>query len=384
MTPVYFLSRTLFITWLMLSFQPSLTAQQTAALDVTGKMTVIPPGGIFKNPGLSKLDPVSRNATNKSLNDILNIISKSPAIYPAKGFDVKRSLAINPPSKFTGTIRVDMDVKLLLYQLYKKKGVDIPEPEGESSSTIFFFTNNLEFITNGASYYGDVCRKLKFPIFFNQLPISDSTADYMELNFGSSAFTSKFHDFRVRILTRNNKPLFVPLTRKDYLTFLKAFELNRAAEDQGVIDEMKKSIPEYEAAMKNKVTTEEIKKVYENAIKDIQDKKIPQYQQSREEHKQKAQQYNDQISRMPAQEAAFPAYIGEDYMSPLGKYGRRDGHALYKVNPDYYDPKLPVSTIQVIVISYWYHDLLTSSYMKKKVADIFYGIDFHRLKETLR
>jgi hypothetical protein len=124
-----------------------------------------------------------------------------------------------------------------------------------------------------AGNYWKACSELKLPLFFEEIPLSDSTSDYISFKFAG-------HD--IRMVLANNEPFFVPLTRKEFVQFLIARGAQALKDDQEALEASHKS----KATITKLMATEnESDKAYSaSSLKSI-DYEIGQWQKNIEQQK---------------------------------------------------------------------------------------------------
>jgi len=235
-----------------------------------------------------------------------------------------------------------------------------------------------------AGNYWQACSELKLPLFFEEIPLSDSTNDYISF---------KYKGDEMRMVLANNKPFFVPLTRKEFLQFLIARGRQALKTDQDALETSHKS----KATITKLMATEnEGDKAYSASTLKSIDRDIEQWQKNIQQQEIEIQTCQSLLNTMPAQEAAAPARM--DYnkksnsqqfgaLDQLVPVGRREGVMLMKINPDYYNksPQAPVA--QLITLYYVWptvgfaHD---TDYLQQKTIDIFSQLDYHQLKESMK
>ena len=81
-------------------------------------------------------------------------------------------------------------------------------------------TNTISHFFEKVGNFWEDCSKAKVPEFFEQPPISGSTADYIELDFIKYGYPAIAPNRSFRIIKRNSRPLFIPLSRKEFVEFL--------------------------------------------------------------------------------------------------------------------------------------------------------------------
>ena len=303
---------------------------------------------LFSTKGISI---TQARSLKKSFQRQEELLLKPSPLNPPTGFTVHFVLS-NPeaPGPFDKLEMPKSDIMLMLNYLFRNKKTGIIKANPMSSADVTIRTNGLEnFFKDGE--YAQECDKLKLPVFFKKPELVDSTADYIEMGIVSN---NKYDisNSPVRYIRRNNKPLWIPLSRKDFLQY--------------VIAHLNLEIPNYKKAM---------------------DLELKQSKEALDECKR-------MLNSMSKQEAATFAYFANDKrniqdllnpatMLPIGK---SNGYLLYKINPDYYDKSPGASAVQLLTVSYscYEEDTFGVDYLDKAVVDIFDDLDYHALKESMQ
>lgn len=261
--------------------------------------------------------------------------------------------------------RTTGEMRLMLYPFTKAIKTGKIAPVDEAPASLSIFTNDLNKILFNVDGWWDQTNKVKVPQFFDKFPMVDSTADYMEIRARNQNF---------RILQMNNNPIFIPLTRKEFLQFLLAEETQQMEEAQKIVNDNQ------ERAKKLKADNEEYLKIYKN--------NSVIWQKNVDRAKEKIKQYKQDISQMTPEQATMGAYINYNksggYYEQLAPAGRRDGKALYKVNPDYFDKSKSRSIPQLIVVTYWYHDQFCPKWVQSYIRQLFDEIDYAQLRKEIK
>lgn len=328
------------------------------AENAVGKITGA--GTDYINKRIESIKEVNRAklpSLKKSITEQVKILESDPLFQPPKGFIVK--VVFNPESDaFEPSEDIPacaLSFELLYLENDKKSGNVKKSMDG---TDIGIETNNLyHFFRQIGNYWKD-CDHLKLPLFFEQPPVSDSTADYIELNFRQYGFPAIAPNTPFRIVLRNKRPLFIPLNRKEFMQYLIA----RA--NANLRDIQKDN--DYDGK--------------QNYIKKAQDL---------------VEKYHSLLNSMSPSEAAAPARLDYnksnegDPTNVLIPVGRNEGTGLYKINPDYYDHS-PGSPAAQLIIVYYQLPMLGPflpdhlNYLQQKTLDIFNHLDYHALKASMQ
>jgi len=381
----------------LLMSMPALSQTKTVhAENVTGKIIGNEPGAFFKKiDQVKNLDKTKVASLKKCLNAQLKIFFSDPLLNPPSGFVEKTSFGIStdPFAKVTPFPACTFSFGFYYLDSDNKSGVKT----SMDGTSIGMETNAEDHFFRQVGNFWKGCSNAGFPLFFEELPITDSTADYLELDFRKYGYAAIAPGKPFRIIKRNEKPLFVPLTRKEFVQFLIAQKKYQIKDDEKTIAYLQKEIKESQKTLKDPspYITESIKKTLADAIK------VTEGQTSGEEegikNKQaKIKEYESLINAMTLAESASAARIDEDkritgfdQSERLVSAGRMEGVGLYKINPDYYDRSPGAPAAQLIFVYYEIPNLsvfekTTFNYLEKKTMDIFNHIDYHQLKESMR
>jgi hypothetical protein len=325
----------------------------------------------------------------KSLAAQLRLFFKSPQLNPPKGFSTKIFLGLERHVYPEDAAAPSADVHISMYYMnrYTRTGVVKVSMDGTG---IVFMTNGIRsFLSQRGNFWRD-CDKLKIPLFFEQLPITDSTADYIELNFsivGNNAGEP------IRIVKRNNKPLFIPYTRKEYLQYLILRENNAIDETRQTIRDEQSRIGEARKNASNPANRS-IKEALENAVTTME-KQITDMNASIGTRQGRLAHFGEILKGFGPAEAAAGVRLDENRkaeeffgIEQIVPYGRHEGIALYKINPDYFDRSPGAPGAQLIIVYYNIPHVSAfvtdPDYLQQKTVDIFNQLDFSGLRESMQ
>lgn len=366
------------------------SAQSGQPSEVQGKVTRSSANTILSR--MATLNNIKGNAAKlfySSLDKQAQIISSISALNPPKGFDVHLNISPGSYTPQVGDKRYRATVWLNFFEYYKNSTGKIVTGD-EGSAKIDVESNPSVFMTFHAGFFESLDEKLNIPPFFQQIPITDSTADYVEYNFKNYAFPHQYGDFSIRVVRRNNKPIFVPFTRKEYIQYLIVLQKSFIRENNERITKHQKEIEQGNETLKDKSIKDKYKTLVPTAIKSLQEG-IVQARKENDSLQKKVERYNQIMSVMPQEELNAGARVDmrnfryrKNEIEDLVPYGRYEGDPLYKVNPDYYDNSFPPNTVQAIMVTYWYHSQFCPNFLRNRVKEIFEQIDYHALKESMK
>jgi hypothetical protein len=247
-----------------------------------------------------------------------------------------------------------------------------------------FLNINAFGIFHQMGNYWERCSKLHIPVFFEAPALTDSTPDYIEFHYKGGP---------LRIVTAGSRPLYIPLTRKEFVQFM-------IADDELAIkdgNEALKTSREGEEQIKKMMATQnESDKAYSASTLKSMDYSIDQGERNLAGLREEIGNCRSLLSSMTPELANSPARLdynkkgGAGSMASLDRLvpmGRREGVLLVKLNPGFYDrgPNAPVA--QMIVLYYAWPTVGFANapdYLQQAMLDMYKNIDYHRLKESLK
>ena len=354
------------------------------ALNEKGIIT-FPPNANFQR--IKELKSADRTALNNTINQQFKIISNSDFLNPPVGFNIKVASGITPVSPFGNKERITYYATFAMHCLQRDNNSGVIKPTYEYSSSIKINANDLEGFCFHTGYFYKECERLKIPLFFQKFPVVSSTEDYEEINFKQYGFDHFYGDFPVRILKRNNKPVFIPYTRKEFFQFLIKYYQDNLKRSEEIRDKSKKSYKDIKNYIADGKNPEAMREAYQKSMPNYENN-ITQWNKNVDENRALLKKTNDAIADMTAEEAAQTTYIDMNkqgsFLEKLTQPGKLDGEPLYQINPDYFDHKSTASDVQLLVVTYEFHRSISSDFMKKRVTEIFNSIDFHQLKLSMK
>lgn len=303
------------------------------------------------------------------------LLMHTPSLQSFRGMEARLYAYAKPASAFQQ--QTSTRTELMLYPFIKDVKTGKTKPVDEAPATLSIITNDLNKVLFNVDGWWSLCNEAGFPQFFDRFSIVDSTADYMKIKAGGRNFC---------ILQVNDKPLFIPLTRKEFLAFLVTRNKHIAASFEQSIAETNKTIGASRAELKKPIT-EEMKKIH-TLIIESSEKGLGTLRGNLASLYEETKQFERDIAGMTPEQAKTGAYIDHNkrggYYQQLAAAGRRDGTALYKVNPAYHDKNKSASAAQLIIITYWYHTQFCPGWLQSYTKNLFAEIDYSRLKQEMR
>lgn len=315
----------------------------------------------------------------KTADKMMDIICRLPQLNLPMGYNAKVNVAASDLKLKSNESQLEIYC-YLRYLVNDSRYIGIKE--SLDGADLYLFINDFEFFHQMGNYW-KACSELKFPLFFEEPVLTDSTNDYIEFQYKGDP---------VRIVTAGSKPLFIPLTRKELLRFIILSEDDAI---KGNNDAIKTSRESKELIKKMMLTENESDKAYAaSSLKSI-DYNIEQYQKSITTSEKEIDDCKAMLQTMSSQDAAAPARL--DYDKKIGgtgmaalermvPVGRKEGKLLVKLNPSFYDHSSGAPAAQMIVM----YDAIPMldyrkqpNYLEQAMLDIFNHIDYHALKMCL-
>ena len=330
--------------------------------------------------GFKILSAAKTTSLANTSGKIMDIICQSPHVNHPVGYNAKVFVAAS-----------DLDLKerepaleVICYLRYLTKDSRYTEiKESMDGADLYLYINDFGLFNQMGNYWQS-CSELKFPLFFEEPSLTDSTNDYIEFQYKGDP---------VRVVMAGSKPLFVPLSRKELIEFIILRQEQAIKSDNEAI---KTSRAGEETIKKLMVTWNESDKAEAASSLKSTDNSIEQFQKNIKRREKEIADCKSLLNTMSAQDASAPARLdynkkstAEDMASieRLVPVGRREGTLLVKLNPAFYNhsPNAPVA--QMIVLNYaWPKVGFTQApdFLQQAILDIFNNMDYHQLKESMK
>lgn len=355
----------------------------------TGTVTGNTPGAIFKTiDGLKGLGRGRAASLKKCLAMQLRTFYADRALNPPRGFVAKTFFHVeeDPMANSRGLCAGVLTTGLYYLERDQKNGGVKTSMDG---TLIGIETNNLNHFLGQVGNFWQACDDLKVPEFFEELPVSDSSADYIELDFKHYGYPHITPGKPFRIVLGNRRPVFVPLKRKAFLEFVIAGKVNELKECKNNITDDEKILVE-----QGKLYDDPVLKSSQALIATT----IAKEKQYIAEEKEKIEQlrlriagYKSVLAGMTPREAEAPVrldyqkYLSSDPLSGLQPVGEKEGTALFTVNPNYYDASPGAPAAQLIVVYYSLPNAAgfapaSLNYLQQTTEDLFHRLDYHGLR----
>lgn len=344
--------------------------------------------------GFKELSGTRASSLEKTINKIYAELYRLPQLNPPMGFEAQPHIVINRLS-LSDKESVPFS-EVVCYFRYLVHDRQTGKVKKSLDGTDFYLElNSFDRFFDQLGNFWSECYKLNFPLFFEQLPVTDSTADYVEINFKNYGFpyvSNNVANSPIRIIKRNNKPLLIPLTRKEYLQFLIARNNFHIKDDEALIVDEKKQISETQKNSSDPLY-QSVKETLQKGIVTMEGQ-IKKLEAEKEMIRQKITHLQEMINALSPQEAKAPARLDYEKRSDefgsleqLVPAGRKEGVMLTRINPEYYN-KSPNSTlVQLITVYYSWPTVgfeTDPDYLQQATINIFNDLDYHQLKESMQ
>lgn len=242
-----------------------------------------------------KLNKIEANAFKCNLERLRNLLVKQPTLASPRGVEIKGYFRPNDYQPKTNKVPIPGFGFLRFHSYFRDKKTGKPVP-------FCCPTDEMAVAVNDPEKGPEVCTVPGFPAKVFCAPTR------VEELAGFPLF--RFNNTDVLVLTRNKTPIWIPLTREEYIKGWLANWQKQAAESPPIDTITPQIIRNHQAAL-DTMTPEE--------------------------------------RRMQAREFAW------DPMQPtLAAIGSAEGRPLLKVNPEWFNNKLPRSAFQLITITFSY------------------------------
>lgn len=311
---------------------------------------------------------------------IMDIICQSPHLNPPVGYNAKMHIST------AGSILKEKEptAEVVFYLRYLVKDSRYTGiRESMDGADLYLLINDFGLFSQMGNYWKS-CSELKFPLFFEQPSLTDSTNNYIEFQYKGDP---------VRIVMAGSKPLFVPLTRKELIQFMILRQEQAIKSDNEAI---KTSRAGEETLKKLMVTWNESDKAEATSSLKSMDNDIEQFQKNIKRSEKEIADCKSLLNTMSPQDAGAPARLdynkkstaeGMATLDRLVPVGRREGTSLVKLNPDFYNhsPNAPVAQMMVLYYA-WPQVGWTKApdFLQQAILDIFNNMDYHQLKESMK
>lgn len=313
-------------------------------------------------------------------NKIMDIICRSPHLNSLVGYNAK----VHMSTSGSDLKEKEPAAEVVFYLRYLVKDSRYTGiRESMDGADLYLNINDFGIFSQMGNYWKE-CSDLKFRLFFEEPALTDSTNNYIEFQYKGDP---------VRIVMAGNKPLFIPLTRKELIQFMILRQEQAVKSDNEAI---KTSRAGEESIKKLMVAWNESDKAEAASSLKSMDNDIKQFQKNIERSEKEIADCKSLLNSMSPQDAIAPARLdynkkstaeGMASLERLVPVGRREGKLLVKLNPSFYNHSPNAPAAQMIVLYYaWPSVGFTQApdYLQQAILDIFNNMDYHQLKESMK
>ncbi len=341
-----------------------------------------------------ELSGTRASSLEKTINKIYAELYRLPQLNPPRGFDAEPHIVINRLSlSHKESVPFSEIVCYFRYLVHDRQTGKLKK--SQDGTDFYLELNSFDRFFDQLGNFWSECYKVNFPLFFEQLPVTDSTADYIEINFKNYGFpyvSNNVPNSPIRIIKANSKPLLIPLTRKEFLQFLIARNNYRIKDDETQIVDEKKEIVETRKNSSDPLY-QSVKETLQKAVVTMEDQ-IKKLEAEKEVFRQKITHLQQTINAMSPSEATAPARLDYNKRSDefggfeqLVPSGQKEGVMLTRINPGYYNKSSNSPLVQLITVYYSWPTMAFETdldYLQQATINIFNGLDYHQLKESMQ
>lgn len=345
----------------------------------------------FNIPGVSKMLAEQLRTGIEQIRDfgLQDSLLKNPL-----GFGVIANISSFKPSKELPWQNQKMgSVSFDFSELYFDEGSNNIKSSGESDAGINIQINSFRDLYPDT--YSNSIAEINYivPSFFFKYSIkqTDSTASYIEFIIQNS------HPVRAIV---NDQSIFVPFTKEQYLQYKIATDKNALT---SATEENKKNEETVNAAKQHLLTSQKeptktellrIEMTNDSAL-------INNYQQLGvldagkklvDTWTHRLNKHREQLASLSGREKKAPAFIvwkvspgdpAADNLEELTGENDQTAEELWTINPGYFNKGLPLTVIQLITVTPFYHPQMTSLFLREKCMDVFKTLDYKKLKSVI-
>jgi len=326
-----------------------------------------PPG--FYND--KQIAPAAAQTLKQTLSSICSQLENTEPLNTLAGFNLRRRIDIGTPNTYN--IPADKaytgSAWAAMFHFIRSMGKVIQYPE--TPAGIMVDINQLYQLAPQEQLMGEGSAECRLPYFFlaSYLKFTQNPGGYYEMTD---------RDQYTRIYT-NGKPLFIPYTSAQLLTFyIKYYQLQASK----LNDNISSTVKQIED---NKRIPGEITESANKALSES----LSTFRQQLAGYSNLAAQYTAQMNSLSPQAAGAPAYIDMNQTDAGGlmRPAIADGdgiQAVLTINPSYFNTALPKTGIQLITIKFYGLDRSSDFFLSKLLAGAYDHFDFEKLKELVK
>jgi hypothetical protein len=265
---------------------------------------------------------------------------------------------INNPLINNGPIPYQLSALFKIYYCLSEKEMVL----GDETATWFYvYANHFNWFMEYD--YNFTVKKNPVYLLTKKVGEINGYAVYEGIHNGTSNTGTKYS--RAIIITRPGQSPYVPVTRKQYLMlYLKRYELEKAKQIPLMENLPVKSDAEEEAnkqkgleKIEKTTSPDKLERAKSNYLrfyvtdKQRKEENLKKLDKMYETNMKAAQ---DLLNSLSEEEAAKPAIVSGDYVSKFENFSTEEkgGRMLVRLNPDYFNNKLPKNVPQFLIV-YW-------------------------------
>ena len=315
-----------------------------------------------------------------NLHAIESVTLKAKVLNPPVGFTMKTQLWANQsPFEIPAQKQIMGTFFAHAYEYYVDGETRQIAAEQESTGALRIGVNDMTRIYPNTDRDEIVNLNFPCPVFFMKtygegVSRSDDVIEY------------KDQDGFPVIAVTNGKPLFIPLTKAQYL----AYEIAEAKAPLGSNDDLKNM---ENALLISKKQLSEAPADQQESLKQLvatEQHAVEVMKASSTQYQEKINNYQHQLQAMTSAEKNAPAYIIWGSTDPhlkageLAGPGDPDKQELFTTNPGYFNPALPLSDIQLITVEPFYNPRGVTQFMLDKIMEAYHTVDYGQLKALIK
>ncbi|MFL5738575.1 MAG: hypothetical protein ACJ75B_00050 [Flavisolibacter sp.] len=268
---------------------------------------------------------------------------------------------------------------------YCNKNENLLELGGETGTWLYVWANQLNWFAERVSYY--TINKQPTYLLTPRAGELNGTALYRGIH-NSNSNTGIAYSL-ASILTRDGQSPYVPVTRKIFLRAMlkwNEFEFNKnyANLEQYIIVRSNEDEEAYKRkqwdAIEKRTKPERLAAARENFLKNYrssQEQKDQTLAKVKKDYEAKIKAAQDYLANRSEAELNMPAII--DNLTSFKDFStaERGGQEFVRLNPDYFDPKLPKYIPQFLIVYWRWDNNAAGKYFSKQIED---HLDFKTLK----
>ena len=311
------------------------------------------------------------------------------AAYPEpKGIEAKwyRTM-VNDPLIINGPIPYQFNALFLTY--YCNTYNHNKELGDETETWFYVYANHFNWFME----YDQFFSVHKQPVYLLTKKVGEIHGYplYEGIHNGTSNTGTKYS--RTVIITRPGNSPYVPVTRKQYLQlFIKLKEKNRTEQIQFTEKKPERTAAEQEI-VKQKGMENALRGASPNRIEERRASYLKRYRTDKEQKEEDLLNLNkryddyikaakDLLNNMNEVDAKMPAIVSNDYISKFERFFSEEegGRMLVRLNPDYFNNKLPNYVPQFLIVYWRWEKNKPSQNFKEQIETHF---NFNALQQML-